>query len=113
MQVQRQLEALGLSKKCVNQLWFRLELRGSLERVQQQFSSGRPSEAARQALHELTAVTEYADKLELSCPLVVHPGEHTPPPRCHRVSSLVCLLGLKGAATTMVIMRLICGSGSL
>ena len=76
--MQRELEALGLSKKCLNQLWFRLDLRGSLERVQQQFTSRRPSEAARQALHELTTVIEYADKLEVSCPLVVHPGECGP-----------------------------------
>ena len=75
MQVQRDLEALGLSAKCVNQLWFRMELRGSLERVQQQLSGRRPSEAARQALHELTVVTEYAERLGVTLPMVVYPGE--------------------------------------
>ena len=75
--MQRELESLGLSAKCVNQLWFRLELRGELERVQQQFSGRRPSEAARQALHELTAVTEYAERLGVALPVVVHVGEWT------------------------------------
>ncbi|KAF0308255.1 eIF-2-alpha kinase GCN2 [Amphibalanus amphitrite] len=73
-QVQRGLEALGLSAKCINQLWFRLELRGSLERVQQQLSGRRPSEAARQALHELTTVTEYAERLGVTLPVLVYPG---------------------------------------
>ncbi|XP_043232580.1 eIF-2-alpha kinase GCN2-like [Amphibalanus amphitrite] len=73
-QVQRGLEALGLSAKCINQLWFRLELRGSLERVQQQLSGRRPSEAARQALHELTTVTDYAERLGVTLPVLVYPG---------------------------------------
>ncbi|XP_037078168.1 eIF-2-alpha kinase GCN2-like [Pollicipes pollicipes] len=72
--LQRQLEALGLSERTAGQLLSRLEVRGSLERVQALFSSRRQSETARQALHELAVVVEFAEKLGVTYPMVVHPG---------------------------------------
>ena len=57
------------------QLLSRLEARGSLERVQAVFGSRRQSEAARQAFHELATVMEYAERLGVGLPVVIHAGE--------------------------------------